>query len=431
MRFLRARQGMVTIVAIGVLLGSSLGLVAIVGSASARIGSNSSIGVGPVGHGPSTLPGSVFVRSAPKDATGPDDLTYLPPTRASGGDGTLWTEYQNGVEPDGAPASSGATQSTLAGYDVRTGALLTTINVTGHVDGLTADPASNALYATANEDANSAFYVVHPWTQTVERYNYSPSPQVNGNGGTDSIALWQGGIYLSHANPNDTVQATVFEVQLDPYGHAARLYPVFWDDSVATFEPAGTQGHLALTDPDTNYVMPPTSPRFGGDLATISQGDGRLIFASPGDRAHPHLTQLNVTDNVSGNLPPIDGLAVTTSNNGTLYVVDASAGTITALSTAGWGAGTTFVGELKDNANPLIGTLDLSTGKITPLGNPFLSPKGMLFLPSPGTRPGGGDHDGHGDGGSGGDGGSDPGAARGWSWNELGPTFMGLRAAFT
>jgi hypothetical protein len=36
----------------------------------------------------------------------------------------------------------------------------------------------------------------------------------------------------------------------------------------------------------------------------------------------------------------------------------------------------------RDNHNPLVGTLNLSTGQITPLGNTFGSPKGLLFLPS-------------------------------------------------
>ena len=45
-------------------------------------------------------------------------------------------------------------------------------------------------------------------------------------------------------------------------------------------------------------------------------------------------------------------------------------------------ARTVFVGEPNDNGNPLVGTLNLSTGQVTPLGNTFASPKGLLFLPS-------------------------------------------------
>ena len=83
-----------------------------------------------------------------------------------------------------------------------------------------------------------------------------------------------------------------------------------------------------------------------------------------------------------GNVPPIDGMAVATAGRGTLYVVDNKAGTILALDTSGLPAGTVFVGEPNDNGNPLVGALNLSTGRITPLGNTFASPKGLLFLPS-------------------------------------------------
>jgi len=138
---------------------------------------------------------------------------------------------------------------------------------------------------------------------------------------------------------------------------------------------------MALTDPDTNYIMPAESPKYSGDLATISQGDGRLVFASNLPNV-PQLFQLNLTDNVTGNLPPIDGLAVVTSDSGTLYVADAGAGSLLAFSTTGWPVGTVFVTEPKDNGNPLIGTLNLITGVITPLGNHLISPKGLIFVPA-------------------------------------------------
>src|SRR6202030_166731 len=105
------------------------------------------------------------------------------------------------------------------------------------------------------------------------------------------------------------------------------------------------------------------------------------IFASH-LRSALRLTVLSLTDNVPGNVPPIDGMAVATAGRGTLYVVDNKAGTIMALDTRGWPAGTVFVGEPSDNGNPLIGTLNLFTGQITSLGNTFGSPTGLLFIPS-------------------------------------------------
>jgi hypothetical protein len=331
--------------------------------------------------GPSTLPHEAFIAMPPMGAHGPDDITRMAVERLDHGKAVIWTAFQNGINPDGTPGKPGGpTQSTVAGFDPSSGALVETIPVTGKVDGLTADSKRDRLIATVNEDVNSAMDLVDPATRTVTTYTYKPDPAVSGNGGTDSIAIRGGHIYVAHSNPNDTTQPAEYSVRLDDETRTARLVPVFFDNSAATDATTGKPVTLGLTDPDTNFVMPEASPRFGHDLATISQADGQIVFASR-LTGSPRLILLNLTDNKAGNVPPIDGLAVATTDSGTLYVVDATAGTIQAFDTSGWPAGTVFVGEPSDNNNPLIGTLDLSTGKITPLGNGFVSPKGLLFVP--------------------------------------------------
>lgn len=327
----------------------------------------------------------ILVSSPPPGSKGPDDITAMAGEGDHGGHAVIWTAYQNGIGPDGSPAGA---QSTVAGYDAHSGRLVTTISVTGKVDGLTADPRRDRLIATVNEDRNSALDVIDVATATVTTYAYSPSPETSDNGGTDSIAVWGDGMFLAHSNPNDTTQPAMYAVALDGASHTAALTPLYFCDSSATDAVTGAAVTLALTDPDTNLVMPADSPRFAGQLALISQGDGQMVFAS-GDTS-PALSVLNLADKPttafpSGeHLPPIDGLAVATADHGTLYAVDAAAGTITALDTKGWKAGTVFVGEPSDTGNPLVGTLDLSTGTITPLPLTFSSPKGLLFLPAGG-----------------------------------------------
>jgi hypothetical protein len=362
-----------------VLLVSSIGF-AILPSVAA---SSSSSGSG----GPSTLPGTTLVSSPPTGAKGPDDIAVMAVRGLDGGKALVWTAFQNGINPDGTPGTPGGpTQSTVAGYDPSTGALVRVIQVTGKVDGLTAFPKMGALIATVNEDDHSAFNLVFPAIGAVATFAYSPDPAVNGNGGTDSIALVGGSIYVAHSNPNDVTQPTDYLVSLQRSTSTltANLSPVFYDNSMATNALTGATVQLALTDPDTNFAMPKQSPMYAGDLATVSQADGEIVFASHLGHS-PQLTVLPLTDNKAGNVPPIDGLAVATSNSGTLYVVDAAAGTIQALDTTGWAAGTVFVGEPSDNGNPIIGTLNLSTGVITPLGNTFQSPKGLFFVPSGGS----------------------------------------------
>jgi hypothetical protein len=327
--------------------------------------------------GSATLTSLPFLATGPTGAKGPDDITSLAVDGLDGGRAVIWTAFQNGINPDGTPGTTGGpTQSNVAGVDPVTGALVRSIMVTGKVDGLTADRALGRLVATVNEDSNSALNLIDPQTSAVTTYAYSPDPGASSGGGTDSIAIKDGRIIVVHSNPSVATEATEYKVSLDNGTHTARLQPLFFDDSTATDAGSGVSASLNLMDPDTNFVMPGASPRFAGQLATVSQGDGLIVFGS-----HPNgLKVLNMTDNL-GALPPIDGLAVATADHGTLYVVDSAAGKIEAFDTSGWPAGTVFVGEPNDNNNPFVGTLDLSTGKIQPLLNKFVSPKGLLFVP--------------------------------------------------
>src|SRR4029077_9562395 len=128
---------------------------------------------------------------------------------------------------------------------------------------------------------------------------------------------------------------------------SAHLTPVFYDNSTAINVLSHSKVALALTDPDTNYFMPSSSPRVAGDLATISQADGQIIFDNLTSKG-VHLSVLNMTDNKAGNIPPLDDIAVATSGTGTLYVVDSGNNTILALNTKGWAAGTVSVSEPSD-----------------------------------------------------------------------------------
>lgn len=331
---------------------------------------------------PSTLTGSVLVSTPPSGATGPDDLALLSVTAAHGHQPLVWAAFQNGINPNGSPGHpGGAFQSTIAGFNPTTGQLVASMNVTGKVDGLTADPAAHELLATVNEDDNSSFYTIDPSTMTAVNFRYFPNPAVNGTGGTDSVTLWDKTIVVTHSNPLNTAQATDYAVRLSSPSHVAYLTPLFRDAAGARDALTGGWGHLALTDPDTNLVFPSVTPTYKHDLATVSQGDGLLILAHRDGHGHFQLTKLTMSDNVSGNLPPVDGVAVATKSNGMLYVVDSKTNTITALSTGSWPAGTVFVTEASDNGNPLLGTLNLSTGVITPLGNHFGGPKALLFVP--------------------------------------------------
>jgi hypothetical protein len=360
-----------------------LAFVCLAAYGSSSFGSLSASGASSVAC--SSLPVKTLVSAPPQGAKGPDDLTVLSTPGLDYGRTMLWTAYQNGIDANGTPGMPGGpTQSVIAGYDAQTGALERYILVTGKVDGLTADPELGRLIATVNEDNNSAINLVNPSIGNFTTFQYVPNPAYDSTGGSDSIAVVNDRVYIAHSNPfNDTVPA-VFEVTFDLSTFKAYLSALFFNNATATSATNGTTVQLGLTDPDTNYVMPQAGERFAGQLAQISQGDGQIVFAALQPPFVPSLTVMNLTDNKPGNVPPIDGLVVATTSSGTLYVVDAGANKILALDTTGCKAGTTFVGEPSDNSNPLVGTLNLSTGKITPLSGSYtyVSPKGMAYIPN-------------------------------------------------
>lgn len=325
--------------------------------------------------------------TAPAGAKGPDDLTQL--------GNALWVGYQNGVGADGAPSPTGATNSTVAGFTLAGAPTGPRFSVPGKVDGLTADPANDRLIATVNEDLNSALYVLNPADGSQVRYTYTPDPSAQtapGNakggraGGTDAIAIKDGVIYIVHSNPAGASSTpmtfndpTLYRVTLNDNSHTANLQSVWRNDDPATDATSGNPVQLQLTDPDSNFVMPSVASRFAGQLAQVSQGDGVIVFAD-GLPDHPALTQLTLHDGFN-TTPAVDGLGVATASKGTLYVVDRANNTIKPMPRTD-PTGTVYVSEDDNAPHPLVGTLDLTSGQITPITPNGGNWKAMVFVPA-------------------------------------------------
>src|SRR5580704_5465567 len=118
MSFLGHRKSLGRASLVIVLLVSSIGLAILPGVEASAPSSSTSVG-------PSTLPGATLVSAPPTGAKGPDDITVMAVRGVDGGRALIWTAYQNGINPDGTPGTTGGpTQSTVAGYDPSTGALV-------------------------------------------------------------------------------------------------------------------------------------------------------------------------------------------------------------------------------------------------------------------------------------------------------------------
>jgi hypothetical protein len=307
----------------------------------------------------------------------PDDIVPL--------GGNIYVGFQNGVGSQGEASTSGNLDSTLVEF-TPSGSVVNQWDVTGKIDGMGA--GSGQVFVTVNEDSKSSLYTVSG--ATVTHYAYTPSlPHL---GGTDAVAVYNGKILISASAPGTDGKApasapAVYAVTLNAGAKTAAVAPFFADNATATGVNGSNSGKkvtLALTDPDSNAVVPSTSPKFGGDFVLNSQGDEELIFSGAGGTS---LQVLKLSNSV-------DDIAWATSATGTLYTTDATSNTVDTI-TGTFTPGTLYTAVTPCNLNSApstcpapgypansLGTIDLTTGKIgavTTVGG--VMPKGMIFVP--------------------------------------------------
>jgi hypothetical protein len=313
--------------------------------------------------------------------TQPDDIAAL--------GGHIYVGFQNAVGSQGEVAPSGNLDSTLVEF-TPTGKVVKQWDVTGKIDGMGADPTTGRVFATVNEDSKSSLYVASGGTVTHYTYTQSPLPHM---GGTDAVSVYKGKILISASAPGTGGKApanapAVFVVTLNTGAKTASVAPFFAiNATAASVNAGGSKVTLALTDPDSNMVVPASAPKFGGTFMLNSQGDLQLIFANASGQ---NLQVLKLSK-------PVDDSAVATSASGTLYVTDSGADTVDAI-TGPFKVGTMYTAVAPCNANSAptvcpvtgsttygnnyMGTISLTTGAVSSLTvTGPITPKGMIFVP--------------------------------------------------
>jgi hypothetical protein len=311
----------------------------------------------------------------------PDDIAAL--------GGHLYVGFQNGVGPQGEPAPSGNLDSTLVEF-TPTGSVVKQWDLTGKIDGMGADSSAGQVIVTVNEDSKSSLYTVS--SGTVTHYTYSPASLPH-MGGTDAVSADQGKILISASAPGTAGKApasapAVYAVTLNSAAKTASVTPFFADNATATAvngTNAGKTVTLALTDPDSNAVVPSSSSAFGGDFMLNSQGDLELIFSNASGQ---NLQVVKLSK-------PVDDSAWATSASGSLYTTDSNADTVDAI-TGSFKPGTVYTAVAPCNANSApavcpapptyppnsLGTINLKTGAVgTVAVTGPVSPKGLIFVP--------------------------------------------------
>jgi hypothetical protein len=212
-------------------------------------------------------------------------------------------------------------------------------------------------------------------------------------GGSDAIAVYQGKILISASAPGTGGKApasapAVYAVTLNSGTKTATVAPFFADNATATginAPNAGQKISLALTDPDSNEVVPSGSPQFAGDFMLNAQGDKELIFSGASGQ---NLQVLKISI-------PVDDTAWATSASGSLYTTDSGADTVDAI-TGSFKPGTAYTAVAPCNANSAptvcptppafpgnsLGAINLKTGAVSNV--PVIgqvSPKGLIFVP--------------------------------------------------
>jgi hypothetical protein len=324
--------------------------------------------------------------------TSPDDITVL--------GHHIFTAFQNGVGPQGQPTSDGNDDSTVVEFTPG-GKVVHQWDLRGKCDGITADTQRGILIATIDEDANSSVYTIAPGAPKgaqVVHYHYNRNPLPH-NGGTDAISIYHGLILVSASAPGTVTgskpapQATypaVYELTFHA-GKLAVVKPLFYDEAAARVanvgKGEGTVVHLALTDPDSNEIVPASGPRFAGDFMLTSQGDKEQIFVQHKGRLGSQIAVLKLSQSV-------DDTAWARSTHGQLYATNTGGNTVDAI-TGPFRPGTVFVAVTPcDAANApatcpapgvppnYLGQLNPRTGNITKVqvGGPAFGPQGMIFI---------------------------------------------------
>jgi hypothetical protein len=338
--------------------------------------------------------------------TAPDDITAL------GQD--LFVSFQNGVGAQGEPTSDGNTASTVVEF-TSSGTVISQWDLTGKVDGLTADPQTGLVIATVNEDDNSSIYTIQPdGPAGMQIQHYAYNETLPHFGGTDAISIYQGQVLVSASAPGTATGSAaapqptypaVYSVTFDPATLVATATPLFYDEDPAVTANVGpghgTVAPLALTDPDSSEVVPYLAHRFGGAFMLDSQGDLQQIFLQGGDAQGGNAQGGNAQGDESGSrltvlnlAASVDDSAWATSSFGRLFGADASTDTVDMV-TGPFRPGTMFAAVTPCNANAApascpapgfpanyLGVENMWTGGLTAvtLTGPSFQPHSLIFV---------------------------------------------------
>ena len=279
----------------------------------------------------------------------------------------VYVGYQNSTAKDGTDNKT----STIVQY-TRRGQVVHIFTVLGHNDGLRFNPSTRLLWATSNEDGNPRIVTINPDTGVITAYTF-PFPTPHG-GGYDDVIFVGDKAFIAASNPalnSSGVNTAPAVDEITLTNGLAVLTPILIGNATATDLVTNQQVTLNLTDPDSQSLDNQ------GNLVQDDQADAQLIFLHNPGTAQQTVTRLPIGTQV-------DDTLWIPATKGKMLVVDGEANTIYAVTIdrTGFTKGTVYTEAPSDSGVAgFVGTLDLTTGTITPAIIGLGSPTGLAFLP--------------------------------------------------
>jgi|HubBroStandDraft_6_1064221.scaffolds.fasta_scaffold21338_4 hypothetical protein len=300
---------------------------------------------------------SVWARGGPGVYYNPDSIEQ---------DGqNIWVGYQNASVKDG---SNNSKMSTIVQYTLD-GKVVKMWSVPGHSDGMRVDPATHKVWVTSNEDGGPLLNIIDPSNPTPQSITLPAMPH---GGGLDDLAFVGGNTYIALSNPTLNSSGNNVFPALDKItvtGSTATLTTVLMGNATATDSIAKAPVTLNLTDPDS------MTTDINGNLVLVSQADSAIITIQ-----NPGTANQKVTKTPIGNQE--DDTVWTTSPSGDLLVTDGAKNVTYSIE---WkGATGTVITEAPNDSGVVgfVGTIDMTTGFITPVVVGMGKPTGMIFIPN-------------------------------------------------
>ena len=229
------------------------------------------------------------------------------------------------------------------------------------------DPSTGLVWALQNNDGNSTLTAINPVTLGTTLYTYGSFYSNVANRGFDDVAFPKGNTFISETNPASNTDPIVLRLTTglsSPIGATGILNSQFTGLNLAT----GLKGPDTITDSDSLILAP------NGDLVLTGEADQQLVFIHNPGQTNQSESFIHLLG-VGAGLP--DDSAFVTAKNGYFLVADTGANVVYKIYASNLTVGSVFV-----NVGDEFGSLNLSTGVVTPIFT-GTSPHGLAFVPTP------------------------------------------------